>query len=276
MRWIRRIPFPFLPSAVVTAGLLAIVSIGLPGLSDPGEAQDPPGEPRLLDRIVAVVDQDPIYQSEVEQVIELGLVEPEEGESAEALRRRVLSDLVDRRLRYREVGRFGTRTVTVDQIDQAVAEMRAGYPTEEAFEKRLRESNTTLDELRQIVARQLAVVDYVDRRLGPRVFVSLEDIQTYYDEELAPALRKQGTEPPPLNEVRETIRGVLRERRLNEEIERWTRDLRREADVQILIDDYPDELPPVRLTIQQPLREGSEKGERRRTGKRPKTPKDGS
>jgi hypothetical protein len=276
MRRIRRIPSPFLPPAVVTAALLAVVSTGLPGLSDPGEVQEPPGEPRLVDRIVAVVDQDPIFQSEVEQVIELGLVEPEEGESPEALRRRVLSELVDRRLRYREVGRFGTRTVTVDQIEQAVAEMRASYPTEEAFEKRLRESNTTLDELRQIVARQLAVVDYVDRRLGPRVFVSLEDIQTYYDEELVPALRDQGTEPPPLDEVRETIRGVLRERRLNEEIERWTRDLRREADVEILIDDYPDELPPVRLTIQRPLRDGSGDGERRKTTKRPKTPKDGS
>lgn len=261
-----RVPPPSPRRAVVAAGLLAVVSVSFPGLSHPGEAQESSGETRLVDRIVAVVDQAPIFHSEIEQIIELGMMERGEGESLEALRRRVLSELIDRRVRYQEVGRFGTRTVTIEEIDSAVAELRATHASEEAFEEHLKESGTTLEELRQIVARQLAVVDYVDRRLGPRVFISLDEIQTYYDEELVPALRGQGAEAPPLTEVRETVREVLRERRLNEEIERWTRELRREADVQILIDDYPDELPPVRLTIQGPRGEDDEK---RRKGKRP-------
>lgn len=256
--------------AMITAVLFASVSTGFLGLPRPVSAQESSGETRLVDRIVAVVDQAPIFHSEIEQTIELGMMERGEGESLEALRRRVLAELIDRRVRYQEVGRFGTRTVTIEEIESAVAELRATYPSEEAFQERLRESDTTLEELHQIVARQLAVVDYVDRRLGPRVFISLDDIQSYYDEELVPALREQGTEAPPLAEVRETIREVLRERRLNEEIERWTRELRREADVQILIDDYPDELPPVRLTIQRPRGEDDAK---RRKGKRPgKTP----
>lgn len=251
-------------SAVVATGLLVVSSLGLPGVPRPGGAQEARGEtadesrhePRLVDRIVAVVDQTPIFHSEIEQVIDLGLVERTEGESLDALRRRVLSELIDQRLRAQQVGRFGTRTVSIEEIETAVAELRAAYPSEEAFEEQLRRASATVEELRQIVARQLAEVDYVDRRLGPRVFISLEDIQSYYDEELVPALKEQGTEPPPLSEVRETIREVLRERRLNEEIERWTGELRREADIQILIDDYPDALPPARLTIQGPSPEG--------------------
>lgn len=260
-----RIPLPARCAAV----LLAAVSVSLPGLSQPAEAQETPAESHLVDRIVAVVDQAPIFHSEIEQVVGLGLVERREGESLDALRRRVLSELIDQRLRAREVGRFGTRTVSIEEIESAVAELRAMHASEEAFEEHLRRSQTSLEELRQIVTRQLAVVDYVDRRLGPRVFISLEDIQTYYEEELVPALREQGTEPPPLSEVRETIREVLRERRLNEEIARWTSELRREADVQILLDDYPDELPPVRLTIRAPLRGGEPADERRKTGERP-------
>ena len=215
-------------------------------------------EIQLVDRIVAVVDQDPIFQSEIDRLIELGLAEPREGEEAETLRRRVLDELIDQRLRYRQVGRLGTRTVTVEECESAVAEFRAGCPGREEFQRHLQRPDTTPSELRQIVARQLAVVDYVDRRLGPRVFISLEDIQRYYEDELVPALRALGSEPPPLDEVRETIREVLRERRLNEEIEAWTKKLRREADVQILIDDYPDELPPLRRRIETPLedREG--------------------
>lgn len=250
-------PVSWCAAVLVTVMLLTVAPTCLVGQPRPGAArEEAPGERRLVDRIVAIVDQAPIFQSEIDQVVELGLVQRGEGESLDGLRRRVLSELIDQRLRAQGVGRLGTRTVSIEEIETAVAELRATFEDEEAFEEQLRRSNTTLEELRQIFARQLAVVDYVDRRLGPRVFVSLEDIQTYYDEELVPALREQGTEPPPLSEVRETVREVLRERRLNEEIERWTRELRREADVQILVDDYPDELPPVRLTIRGPLGKG--------------------
>ncbi|HEX2253407.1 MAG TPA: hypothetical protein VHQ65_09085, partial [Thermoanaerobaculia bacterium] len=99
--------------------------------------------------------------------------------------------------------------------------------------------------LSQLVARQLRVVNYVDERLGARVFVSLQDIRTYYDEELVPALAAAGDDPPPLEEVREDIRGLLKERRLNDEIERWTRELRREADVRLFLDPPSPPLPPV-------------------------------
>ena len=42
--------------------------------------------------------------------------------------------------------------------------------------------------LRQLVARQLMVLAYVDEQLGPRVFVSLDDINNYYRTVLAPDL----------------------------------------------------------------------------------------
>ena len=41
-------------------------------------------EPQLVDRVVAVVDEDPILLSEVERVIGLGLHETVAGESASA------------------------------------------------------------------------------------------------------------------------------------------------------------------------------------------------
>lgn len=221
--------------------------------------QDPasqPSELHTIDRIVAVVDEDPIFQSEIEQAIALGLVERRDGESLQMLRRRVLDQLVDQRLRFQEMGRFGERTVTVEEIEAAVAAMRADFPDQQAFEEHLRAADTSPDELRQLIARQLAAIDFVDRRLGVRVFISLEDIQSYYDDELVPEMRRQEAPVPPLDEVREQIREVLRQRRLNEEIESWTEELRRQADVQILIDDYPDELPPVQLRIDHPSDSG--------------------
>lgn len=203
------------------------------------------GNLELIDRILAIVDEDPILLSDLELVVGLGLAERQGGEAEDLFYRRVLDRLIDQRLRFHEVDRFGAGRLAVEQIDQGLDNIRRQFDDEAEFEERLGELGLTEDEVRQVVARQIAVVQFVNERLGPRVFVDLEEIQTYYDQTLVPAARARGEDVPPLADVREAIRGVLQEGSLNEEIERWTEELRREADVQILIDDYPASLPPV-------------------------------
>ena len=89
------------------------------------------------------------------------------------------------------------------------------------------------------------VLIYVEERLGARVFVGLEEIQEYYDNELVPRLEANNEPIPPVREVREPIRQVLKEELLNEEIERWTDELRRNADVVDYFDRERRELPAV-------------------------------
>ncbi len=60
-----------------------------------------------------------------------------------------------------------------------------------------------------------------------------------------PELKALGASVPPVEEVREELRQVLRERRLNEEIERWTEELRQEADLVDHFDSRRGELPPL-------------------------------
>lgn len=200
----------------------------------------------LQDRVLAVVDEDPILASDVERVVKLGLEQPREGEAEPPFRRRVLSSLIEERLRFHEIDRFGFAQVPVDEIERNVAKIRARFPDDAAFQKALKEVGLDLKKLRQLVARQLLVFTYVDERLGPRVFVSLDDINRYYRTVLAPQMQSQGKQPPPVEDVREDIREVLKQQRLTQEVEKWTEELRDEADVVI----YPDQpagrpLPPV-------------------------------
>ncbi len=81
--------------------------------------------------------------------------------------------------------------------------------------------------------------------MGARVFVGLDEIQSYYDDFFVPELKARGESVPPVAEVREELRQVLRERRLNEEIERWTEELRQEADLVDHFDSRRGELPPL-------------------------------
>ena len=59
-----------------------------------------------------------------------------------------------------------------------------------------------------------------------------------------PQLREKGGAVPPLDDVREQIREVLRQQRLNEELQRWTAELRRSADVEDYFDRPSRALPP--------------------------------
>src|SRR4051794_39407325 len=139
----------------------------------------PSGKTELQDRVLAVVDEDPVLASDVERVIRLGLGQPQSGESDERFRRRVLDDLIDERLRFHEVDRFNFEQVPVDEIQKRVAEIRARYPDEASFKKALKDVGLDEKGLRQLVARQLLVLTYVDEQLGTNVFVEPDEINRY-------------------------------------------------------------------------------------------------
>lgn len=220
---------------------LAVLVLLSPGA---GLAQSPPA--KLQDRIVAVVNEDAILESEIDRAILLGFQQRREGENERAFRRRVLDSLIEDRLRLHEIDRFGFMQVAVEEIDKFVAEIRSRYATEEEYQAALREAGVSQRALRQLAARQLMTLTYVEERLGPRVFVSLEDITQYYRDVLTPEMQKRGQPVPPIEEVREQIRILLRERRLNEEIAQCTKTLRRNADVNVYFDRPLDRpLPPI-------------------------------
>jgi hypothetical protein len=216
----------------------------------PAAVAQPAGQPELKDRVMAVVDEDPILASEVEKVIALGLIPPREGEGDVQFRRRVLNGLIEERLRFHEIDRFGFEQVPVDEIEKNVAEIRKRFPSDEAFRQKLRELGLTPQALRQVVARQLMVMTHVEEQLGPRVFVSLDDIKAYYDKVLTPEMQKRKQPVPPLDEVRDQIRTVLKEQRLNQELDKWTEELRRAADIQVYFDKPAEQLPPVVKRVQ--------------------------
>jgi hypothetical protein len=222
----------------ITLFLVVFANVGSPMLHSASEKEP-------VDRLLAVVDDDPILESQLDQVIGIGLVEPLEGEDDTRFRRRILDGLIEEKLRFHEVDRFGFAEVPVDQVEEQFQVVRGRFPDEESFQARLEELSLNEQGLRQLLARQVMVLIYVEERLGARVFVGLEEIQEYYDNELVPRLEANNEPIPPVREVREPIRQVLKEELLNEEIERWTDELRRNADVVDYFDRERRELPAV-------------------------------
>lgn len=197
----------------------------------------------LVDRVIAVVDEDPILWSDLERAIALGLAPRRPGEDEATLHRRVLDELIDQRLRQHEIDRYDFEEVPVADVERHLESVRSRFASDAEYRATLARLGLDAARLRQLVARQLLSLAYLEERLGPRVLVGIEEIQVYYEEVLLPELAARGESAPALEGVRESIRAVLRERRLNEEIESWTRDLRRSADVIDLLERSEVALP---------------------------------
>lgn len=118
----------------------------------------------VIDRIMAVVGQQPITLSDVTGALQFQLVEVPAGSAdrtGEALDR-----LIDRSLMLTEVDRFQPPEPDASEIAARIDRMEARAGSPAAFEKSLTVTGLTRDQLRQFVRDNLRITTYLNRRFG--------------------------------------------------------------------------------------------------------------
>jgi len=174
----------------------------------------------LVDRIVAIIDREVVTLSEAEQASEIARART--GASAPLVS--VVERLIESRLVEREVERFTGEPLSPEIVDGALQEVHARFSSETAFQEMLARNGLSEEELRATLRRQIGVAQYLERRFRPLTFVTEEQIEAYYRDELMPSL--QGRPLPELSEVSESIRRVLEERAFNARVEEWIESLK--------------------------------------------------
>ena len=191
-----------------------------------------PASAVTIDRIAATVDRQVLTVSEITQMVDLRFF-PRTAQSEEDHRRDVLDALIAQALRYRDVERFGAQDIPRDAIDARLVEIQRRFPSEAEFTAAMTRAELTLDEVTALVRRQLQVEAYIQERFAPLVFISNEDIEAHYRGPWTEQRRERGLAVPPLSSVREEVRTAVRSSRLQEEIGKWTAQLRARADVDV-------------------------------------------
>jgi hypothetical protein len=191
-----------------------------------------PASAVTVDRIAAVIDRQVLTVSEISQMVEIRFF-PRLAPSEDDHRREVLDALIAQALRFRDVERFGAQDIPRDTIEARIEEMERRAGSEAEFNAAIARAELTLDEVRALAKRQLQVEAYIQERFAPLVFVSSEEIEAYYRGPWSQQRRERGLPVVPLDQVREEIRTAVRASRLQEEIERWTAQLRARANVDV-------------------------------------------
>lgn len=178
-----------------------------------------------VERVLAVVNQTPILASDVE-LAELAQLTPREpGESEDAYRVAVLEGLIALELRWQDIEAAAIVPNVHADLDAAWQSVVKRAGGEDALHERLAAVGLSEAPLRDLVRRAAIVEAYVASRFAPFTRPTSEEVEAFYAQQVVPAAKKEGKPAPDLAAVRDQIESLLRERKLDEQVERWTADL---------------------------------------------------
>ena len=122
---------------------------------------------------------------------------------------KVLTQLIDQKLVAQEVKQTLIIRASDREVQAQLQAYRNRFSSDREFQERLEQMEMGLDELTDLVRRQLAVPKFVKLRFEPFVVVLPDQIGRYYEEEFVPRLKQQGLPLPSLPLVEEQIREIL-------------------------------------------------------------------
>lgn len=141
-----------------------------------------------FDKIVAVVNDEPITQSELDMSLmpvyekyKAAYSGPEFSEKMGAARASMLNNLIEEKLMAQEAKHLEV-AVTDSEIDSRLKDIRENFPDEIQFNKYLESQHITLKNLREKLSDQIAVKKLYSYEVRQKVSVSPRDIENYYNE----------------------------------------------------------------------------------------------
>ena len=196
------------------------------------------GAQQTVDQILTLVNDDLITRIDLLWSIAMDPQAPSPvGPVGSDLLSRKLDVMIDERLIAQEAARVPTAEITQDEIEKRRTELIRSFPSEVQFRERVGSVGLTPEKIDDLIRQRILIDRFVDFRFRSFVLITEQDIQRHYDEVLVPAIRNRGLVPPSLDEVqdgksvRDAISATLKQRKINDEVERWLSQARQRADV---------------------------------------------
>ncbi|MGD2295823.1 MAG: hypothetical protein PVF22_08295 [Candidatus Aminicenantes bacterium] len=188
---------------------------------------------QMVDRIVAVVNEEVITLTDVRIAEAFVLYTEEIEEESEAPRALVLQKLIDQKV----VIQFSGEEVVVEEVklDEQLERITQRLGTEEA-ERRLAHFGLDWENLKDFLREKMAFQTIISERFSKVNPVSLKEIEDYYQSSYVPAQRKKGIEPKPMMEILDEIESGIKQEKIEAQIQDWIENLREKSDIQVIED----------------------------------------
>ena len=206
-----------------------------------GRAQAP--EPVVLDRVVAVVNNQAILSSDIDQEIQLSVLDPADVGMGILTRQRALEQLISRALIQQQIHEEDVQAADPPQaeVDARLIEIRMELPicirqncaTEAGWKAFLAAHGLTEERVESYLRYRLQILRFIEQRFQPGIRVSPEQIESYYRDTLLPQYAA-GDTIPKLEQVAPRIEEILLQQQVNILFDDWLSNLRKQGDIEVL------------------------------------------
>ncbi|MGO9239383.1 MAG: hypothetical protein ACLQBJ_01120 [Bryobacteraceae bacterium] len=187
----------------------------------------------VLDRVAVQVGTQVITESAVRRELRLeAFMQDREAELGAAERRKAAERLIDQTLVRRELELNRYPPPPASEVQASVEQIRKARredPSE--FAHSLERNGFSLEDLRNQVLYEIALLRFVDFRFSPGVEVSDAEIQQAYEKEVVPEAQRRGVAAPRLDEQRESIVKLLSYRKTTAALEQWLGQARQQVKI---------------------------------------------
>jgi hypothetical protein len=169
----------------------------------------------VIDKIAAVVDGRIITLSDIRLEHEIRAVLGDPSESDEAL----LKSMIDRALMEEEMAQFPSLEVPDEEVDERMTSITDFRGVD-------------ISAIRNAIVGKIQRRRYLELRYQQFIVVSSEEIEKEYETIFVPEAVKRGVAIPELKEIEESLRMILFEKKVSQEVEMSLRDLRARSNVE--------------------------------------------
>jgi len=189
---------------------------------------------RVVDRVVARIESDIITLSDVRELAAYQrLAGREPAQESELLR-----ELIDQWIVANDAAAARFPAPSQQQVDAEFAALRNQIGSPEKFAARLRELDLSEQDVRRLVAKQIFLDVYLDRKFRAVARVQPGEVERYYHDEFVPQLQRRQQSVPPLDDVRDSITGLLIERDITRRAAQWIDQARAQLDTELFPENH--------------------------------------
>lgn len=210
-----------------------------------------PSEPGTeVDRVVAIVNGQPVLDSDVQEEHRFEAIQPYPGNAgAQPTRDREIERLVNRALILQQARLQSQDTLTAEDVTKEIANLRSTLPgckagqcaTDAGWAAYLASRGFSVQEFRTRWRQRMEVLAFIQERFGAGTSVSEGQVREFYQNTMLPQYRKAGTKPAPFNTVEARIREVLQQQQVSNLLRDWLQSLRAQGSITVL---HPGEEAP--------------------------------
>jgi hypothetical protein len=196
-----------------------------------------------LDRVVAVVNNQAVLASDVEQQVELSIFEPRSTGRGTTSPQRALQQLISVALIQQQIREEDAQIAdpTPQEIAARVMEVRTESPacagqnctTDTGWQAFLAVHHLTAERVNAYFHRRLQILRFIELRFRQGISISPEEIKAYYTDTLLPQY-PPGQATPTLDQVAPRIREILLQQHVNVLFSDWLDNLRKEGQIEVL------------------------------------------